>query len=68
MADDRAKFVHDMEQFGAMAAQFADIVGQYHKALLAKGFMRDEALRLTMAWQTTTWEGIVRKGMGPRDG
>lgn len=51
---------HDWEQFGAMARDFAGTTVSYFKALIHSGLTRQEALTLTLGWQTTMLEGMIR--------
>lgn len=53
---------HAAEQMGAWLREFAGTMASYFKALQHEGFTREEALRLTIAYQAT-----IISGSRPRD-
>jgi hypothetical protein len=48
---DKMKLISCFEQAGAVMGEFARLLGQYYNELCQAGFARDEALKLTIAYQ-----------------
>lgn len=53
-----------MEQMGAWVRDFAPVVRRYYEALIEAGFSKDQALRLTVEWQSATIAAMFNKRPG----
>lgn len=56
-----AKLIHLLDRLGEDLKPVVNVLGTYHRALVAEGFSRDEATQITMGLQKTIFAVLLER-------